>query len=99
VPGDSRACGAARPAPGETSLDTSGEAGTVPGMDAARKVTVELPERLLREALESTGEGITATIRKGLELVASGKVCNDLRRLRGKVPLSIDLKELREDRR
>lgn len=34
---------------------------------AARKVTVELPERLLREAQESTGEGVTATIRRGLE--------------------------------
>ena len=40
-------------------------------MKTARKVTIELPERLLRKALESTGEGVTATIRRGLKLVAS----------------------------
>jgi len=68
-------------------------------MKAARKVTVELPERLLREAQESTGEGVTATIRRGLELVASQSACANLRKLRGRVPLSIDLRELREDRR
>jgi len=38
-------------------------------MDAARKVTVELPEDLLQKAQRSTGKGITATIRQGLELV------------------------------
>lgn len=68
-------------------------------MKAARKVTVELPERLLREAQESTGEGVTATIRRGLELVASRSACESLRKLRGKVPFSVDLRELREDRR
>lgn len=68
-------------------------------MKAARKVTVELPERLLREAQESTGEGVTATIRRGLELVASRSACVSLRKLRGKVPFSVDLRELREDRR
>lgn len=68
-------------------------------MKAARKVTVELPERLLREAQESTGEGVTATIRRGLELVASQSACENLRKLRGRVHLSINLRELREDRR
>jgi hypothetical protein len=67
-------------------------------MATARKVTVELPERLLRDALESTGEGVTATIRKGLELVASRKVCDDLRKLKGRVSFSVHLKELRQDR-
>ena len=69
-----------------------------PAMKPARKVTVELPERLLREAQESTGEGVTATIRRGLELVASQSACANLRKLRGRVALSIDLRELREDR-
>jgi hypothetical protein len=66
-------------------------------MKAARKVTVELPERLLREALESTGEGVTATIRRGLELVASRSACENLRKLRGRVAFSVDWRELRED--
>lgn len=68
-------------------------------MDAARKVTVELPEDLLQKAQRSTGKGITATIRQGLELVAAGRAYDELRKLRGKVEFSIDLKSLREDRR
>jgi hypothetical protein len=68
-------------------------------MKTARKVTVELPERLLRDALESTGEGVTATIRRGLELVASRSTCEKLRKLRGQVTFSVDWRELREDRR
>ena len=68
-------------------------------MDAARKVTVELPEDLLQKAQRSTGKGITATIRQGLELVAAGRAYDQLRKLRGKVEFSIDLKSLRQDRR
>jgi hypothetical protein len=34
------------------------------------RVTVELPADLLKRARASTGEGITGTIRRGLELVA-----------------------------
>jgi len=68
-------------------------------MDAARKVTVEIPEDLLQKAQRSTGKGITATIRQGLELVAAGRAYDQLRKLKGKVEFSIDLKSLREDRR
>lgn len=68
-------------------------------MGTARKVTVELREALLQKAQRSTGKGITATIRQGLELVAAGRAYDKLRKLRGKVEFSIDLKSLREDRR
>jgi hypothetical protein len=68
-------------------------------MGAARKVTVQLPEALLRKAQRSTGEGVTATIRRGLELVAAEHAQEELRRLRGKVAFSIDLRKLRADRR
>jgi len=68
-------------------------------MGAARKVTVEVPNELLRRAQKSTGQGITATIRRGLELVAARRACEKLRRLRGRVAFSIDLDELRSDRR
>lgn len=68
-------------------------------MRAARKVTVEVPDELLRRAQESTGAGVTATIRKGLELVAASRAYDELRGLRGRVRLSINLRELREDRR
>lgn len=60
---------------------------------------MELPEELLRDAQEVTGEGVTETVRRGLRLVAAGKAYRGIRRLRGKVKFSIDLSELRADRR
>lgn len=68
-------------------------------MARTQKVTVELPTQLLERARASTGEGITATVRRGLQLVAAGKAYEGLRRLRGKVRLSLDLDTLRDDRR
>jgi hypothetical protein len=68
-------------------------------MSAARKVTVQLPVDLLRKATRSTGEGVTATIRRGLELVAAEQTQEKLRQLRGKVAFSIDWKKQRTDRR
>lgn len=67
-------------------------------MAGARKITVEVPEDLLERALRASGEGITATVRRGLELVAAGRAYEDLRALRGKVRLRLDLERLREDR-
>lgn len=63
------------------------------------KVTVELPVDLLDRARQSTGEGITGTIRRGLELVAATRAQEQLRALKGKVSFSIDLDRLRHDRR
>lgn len=62
------------------------------------KVTVELPVELLKRARASTGEGITGTIRRGLELVAATRAQERLLALGGKVKFSIDLDALREDR-
>jgi hypothetical protein len=67
-------------------------------MGAVKKVTVEVPGDLLRKAQESTGEGVTATIRRGLELVAASRAQEKLRRMRGRVKLSLDLRTLRGDR-
>jgi hypothetical protein len=66
-------------------------------MSTARKITVQLPTRLLHKAQRSTGEGLTATIRKGLELLAAGKAYEELRQLRGRVSFSIDWRALRDD--
>jgi len=66
---------------------------------AIQKVTVHVDRELLRRAQERTGKGVTATIRQGLELVAASEVYDRLRALRGQVTFSIDLEELREDRR
>ena len=62
------------------------------------KVTVELPADLLSRARKTTGEGITATIRRGLELVASTRAQEQLRALRGRVKLSVDVAAFRQDR-
>ena len=67
-------------------------------MPKTRKITVEVPEALLEKAREATGEGVTSTIRRGLELVAASRPLDDLRKLRGKVRFTIDLDELRMDR-
>jgi hypothetical protein len=67
-------------------------------MKAAHKITVQLPDELLHKARAATGEGITQTIRRGLELVAAGRAYEDLRKLRGRVKLSLDLRRVRDDR-
>jgi hypothetical protein len=67
-------------------------------MGSAKKVTVDVPEELLRRAQKATGQGITGTIRTGLQLVAATEAYEALRRLRGRVRFSVDWRELREDR-
>lgn len=67
-------------------------------MASTQKVTIEVPAELLRRARRSTGEGITATVRRGLELVAARGAYRKLRRLRGQVRLSLDVEGLRQDR-
>jgi len=64
-----------------------------------QKVTVNVPADLLLRAQDSTHKGITETIRLGLELVAASQAYDRLRRLRGKVKIRLDLKELRADRK
>lgn len=67
-------------------------------MGAERKITIMLPEDLLERALKASGEGITPTLRKGLELVAAKDTYGRLLKLKGKFDLKIDLKESRKDR-
>jgi len=67
-------------------------------METAKKITVQIPEGLLKKAQKASGLGITPTIRQGLQLVAAGSAYGKLRRLKGKVKFSLDLKALREDR-
>lgn len=62
-----------------------------------KKLTLEVPEDLLVKATSVTGKGITATVRKGLELVAAGGAYAKLRTLKGKVRFSVDLATLRDE--
>jgi hypothetical protein len=67
-------------------------------MKREKKITAMLPEDLLDRALKATGEGITPTLRKGLELVAAKTAYLELAKLKGKFDLKIDLDALRKDR-
>jgi hypothetical protein len=67
-------------------------------MEAARKITVELPPELLAKAQRATGTGITQTVRTGLELVAASQAYARLRQLRGKVRFSRTAAQLKADR-
>lgn len=67
-------------------------------MEARQKITVLVPADLLTVAQCATGQGIAATVREGLRMVAARTAYQRLRDLRGKVDFSIDLDGLREDR-
>jgi hypothetical protein len=53
-------------------------------MHKPRRITVEVPEKLLRKAQQACGEGITQTVRTGLKLVAASLTYAQLPQLRGK---------------
>lgn len=67
-------------------------------MKVAKKITVHVPEDLLDKAQKSTGQGITETIRLGLQLLAASHAYEQLRALKGKVKFSISIDKMREDR-
>ena len=65
-------------------------------MNQTRRVTANLPEKLLREAMEVSTEGITQTLIEGLKLVRSTKAYDLGMKLKGKIKLSLDLDQSRE---
>ena len=67
-------------------------------MSTARKITIEVPQRLLEKAQRASGTGITQTVRTGLELVAASDTYARLRQFRGKVRFSRTLAQLKDDR-
>jgi hypothetical protein len=67
-------------------------------MGTLRKITVEVPADLLEKAQQSSGSGITQTVRTGLQLVAASRTYARLRQLRGKVRFARTLSELKADR-
>lgn len=81
-----------------TISDAGTEYGTLSTMNAARKITVEVPSELLEKAQRASGTGVTQTVRTGLQLLAASHAYARLRQLRGKVRLSRTLAELKVDR-
>ena len=63
-----------------------------------RKITINVPINLLNDAQHVTGEGITETVRTGLEQLAQAHVYQKLLSLEGTCKLDIDLEELRKDK-
>ena len=62
----------------------------------AKRITANLPETLLDEAMAVTGKGITATLIAGLELIRRSRAHAKAANLRGRIHLHIDLKSARE---
>jgi hypothetical protein len=68
-------------------------------MTTLRKITVQVPEDVLEMAQAYTGEGVTDTVRVALKKLASMRAQQEFRKLRGTFQFSINLDELREDRK
>lgn len=60
-----------------------------------KKLTILVPEDLLRRATEATREGATPTVRRGLKLLAARRAYDRLLDLQGKVKFSLTWQEMR----
>lgn len=67
-------------------------------MDSVKRITANLPERLLGDAMAVTGKGITETLVEGLQLVRQRRAFERAMALKGKLHLEVDLEESRERR-
>lgn len=63
-----------------------------------QKVTAHLPVKLLQEAQEATGKGLTETLKIALVQLSQAHAYDGLRQLRGKVEFTIDVNELRKEK-
>jgi len=63
--------------------------------EPVKKITVNVPKRVLEKATRITGLGITSTIVAGLKEIERGDKRSALRSLRGKVGFELDLKKTR----
>lgn len=61
-----------------------------------KRITANLPEGLLEEAMQVTGKGITETLVEGLNLVRQTRAYQKALKLKGKIQLDIDLEASRE---
>lgn len=68
-------------------------------MTQMRRITANLPEPLLDDAMEVTGKGITDTLIEGLRLLRRTRGYDKAMALRGSMRLEIDMEKSRERRR
>ena len=60
-----------------------------------KKLTILVPEDLLRKATEATRVGATPTVRMGLKLLAARRAYDRLLGLQGKVKFNLTWREMR----
>jgi hypothetical protein len=94
---DDGASGRVRPgAQADHTIDWSGPYAYTAGMgEAVKKITANIPAKLLEKAQNTTGLGITDTLIAGLEELERSKRRSELRRLRGRVKFELDLEKTR----
>ena len=68
-------------------------------MAQSRRITANLPDDLLRDAMRVTRRGITDTLVEGLRLIRRARAYEKAMALRGKLHLDVDLEESRERNR
>lgn len=64
----------------------------------SKKITVDVPVKLLKDAQAETGEGISETVRQALELLAARSAYKKVKNLRGNVTFSHSLDDMKDDR-
>ncbi|MEK6704284.1 MAG: hypothetical protein AABZ06_00685 [Bdellovibrionota bacterium] len=65
-------------------------------MSKLKRVTANLPDELIRDAIQVTKRGITETLIEGLKLVRRTAAFEKAQALKGKLDLHIDLDKSRE---
>jgi hypothetical protein len=68
------------------------------GVAQAKRITANLPEDLLRDAMKVTRKGITDTLVEGLRLIRRARAYEKAMALRGALRLDVDLETSRERR-
>jgi hypothetical protein len=63
--------------------------------ERTKKITVNVPARVLDNAVKITGKGVTLTVIEGLEELDRRAKRSALRALRGKVRLELNLEDTR----
>jgi hypothetical protein len=63
--------------------------------EAVKKITANIPAKLLAKAQDTTGLGITETLIRGLEELERAHKRSALRALRGRIKFELDLEKTR----
>ena len=69
---------------------------TTSNIQAVKRITANLPQKLLEQALAVTQSGITETLIKGLELIRKRQAYAKGMALKGKLIIDLDINESRE---